>query len=54
MESFLEIDRRRLEDERATALQTQARERRTMLIAAVVFVLIAAMAAGVALALVLP
>lgn len=53
MESFLEIDRRRLEDERASALQTQARERRTMLIAAAVFVLIAAMAAGVALALVL-
>ena len=53
MESFLEIDRRRLDAERATALRTQARERRAVLLAAVLFVLIAALAGGVTLALVL-
>ena len=51
MESFLETDRRRLDAERATARQTQARERRAVLLAAVVFLLVAALAAGVILAL---
>jgi predicted amidophosphoribosyltransferase len=50
MESFLEVDRRRQATERATALQTRARERRAVLLAAVVFILVAALAAGALLA----
>ncbi len=47
MESFLETDRRRLEAEKAMALDTQARERRAIWLAAVVFLLIAALTLGV-------
>jgi len=50
METFLETDRRRLEAERAAAQQTQARERRAIFLAAVVFILVAALAAGALLA----
>ena len=50
--SLLETDRRRLEAERGLAMKTEARERRTMLFAGLVFALMAALAAGVVLALV--
>lgn len=49
--SLLETDRRRLEAERALAVRTQARERRTMLLAGLLFALIAALMLGAALAL---
>ncbi len=49
--SLLETDRRRLEAERALAVKTEARERRAMLLAGLVFALIAALAVGVVLAL---
>ena len=49
--SLLETDRRRLEAERALAVKTEARERRTMLLAGLLFALIAALAVGVVLAL---
>jgi predicted amidophosphoribosyltransferase len=47
MEVFLERDRRRLEAEDALASRTQARERRAVLLAAAVFLLIAALTLGV-------
>ncbi len=53
METFLETDRRRQEAEKTVALQTQSRERRAVLLAAVVFVLIAALTAGVLLSFLL-
>jgi hypothetical protein len=52
MGAFVETDRRRLESERVLAEQTAARERRAALMAAGVFGIIAALAAGVALALI--
>lgn len=51
MGSLVETDRRRLEAERVLAVRTQARERRALLLAGLVFALIAALAAGVVLAL---
>src|SRR3972149_6281180 len=53
MESFLETDRRRQEAEKITASQTQTRERRAVLLAAVVFLLIAALTAGVVVSILL-
>ena len=50
--SLLETDRRRLEAERAMAVQTEARERRTMLFVGLLFALMAALVAGVVLALI--
>ena len=52
METFLATDRRRLDHEHATAIQTRVRERRAMMLAAILFLLIAALAAGIVLALV--
>lgn len=52
MGAFVETDRRRLEAERLQAAETAVRERRTVLLAAAVFALIAALSAGVVLALV--
>jgi hypothetical protein len=49
--SLLETDRRRLEAERAVAVRTEARERRTMLLAGLMFALIAALALGAVIAL---
>ena len=51
MESFVEIDRRRQAAEQTVSIQTEARERRALLFAGLVFALIAALAAGVVLAL---
>jgi hypothetical protein len=53
METFVETDRRRQAAEQAVAVETEARERRAMLLAGLVFALVAALAAGVVLALVL-
>jgi hypothetical protein len=52
MESFVETDRRRQTAEQAASIQTAARERRALLLTGLVFALIAALAAGVVLALV--
>ncbi|HMK09331.1 MAG TPA: zinc ribbon domain-containing protein [Anaerolineales bacterium] len=51
--ALLEVDRRRLEAERAEAARTRVRERRVVILAAVLFALIAALALGVVLAIVL-
>jgi uncharacterized Zn finger protein (UPF0148 family) len=52
MDEFRETDRRRLESGRAAAARTAARERRTVLLAGLLFALIAALAAGAVAALV--
>jgi hypothetical protein len=52
MESLLETDRKRLEAEQAEGLQTRARERRAVLLTSLIFALIAALALGVALAVI--
>jgi hypothetical protein len=49
--ALLETDRRRLEAERVVAVLTAARERRAVLLAGLVFALVAALATGVVLAL---
>jgi hypothetical protein len=46
MGAFLEIDRRRQETERLQAARTEARERRTLRVAGLVFALIATLAVG--------
>lgn len=53
MAAFLEIDRRRLEQERAVAARTAARERRAILLAGIVIALIAALGAFIVIALLL-
>lgn len=49
--SLVEADRRRLEAEQVVAAQTEARERRTMLLAGLLFAVVAALALGAVLAL---
>jgi hypothetical protein len=51
MGTLVETDRRRLEADRVLAERTQARERRALLFAGLLFALIAALAVGVVLAL---
>jgi tetrahydromethanopterin S-methyltransferase subunit F len=52
MGTLVETDRRRLEADRVLAVRTQARERRALLFAGLLFALIAALAVGVVLALI--